>query len=82
MESSSAWVTGEEQAGGPEPVRFWEGTAVLQLGPEWAPTCFLYVHPLRFPNIFSEEAVVKAISVIKAIFIIFHVFEKHEVLVH
>lgn len=83
MESSSAWVTGEEQAGGPSrPVRFWVGTAVLQLGPEWAPTCFLYVHPLRFPNIFSEEAVVKAISVIKAIFIIFHVFEKHEVLVH
>ena len=83
MESSSAWVTGEDQAGGPSrPVRLLEGTAVLQLGPKWAPTCFLCVHLLGVPNIFSEKAVLKAISVIKPIFIIFHVFEKHEVLAH
>ena len=42
MESSSAWVTGEEQAGDLSgPARFSEGMTVLQLGPEWAPTCFL-----------------------------------------
>ena len=83
MESSSAWVTGEEQAGGPSrPVRLLEWTAVLQPGPEWAPTCFLRVHPLGVPNIFSEEAVLKAISVIKAVFIIFRVFEKHEMPAH
>lgn len=42
MESSSPWVTGEEQAGGLSgPARFLEGMTVLQLGPEWAPTCFL-----------------------------------------
>lgn len=57
MESSSAWVTGEEHAGGlSRPVRFLEGMAVLQLGLEWSSTYFLYAHPLGVPNIFSEEA--------------------------
>lgn len=55
LESSSARVTRGEQAGGPSaPARF------LQLGPEWTSTCFLPVHPLGVPNLFSGAAVVQS----------------------
>lgn len=58
MESSSAWVTQGEQAGGPVGLPgSWRGWVVLHRGPEWTPTCFLPVHPLWVPNIFSGEAV-------------------------
>lgn len=55
LESSSARVTQGKQAGGLSvSARF------LQLGPEWTSTCFLPVHPLGVPNLFSGAAVVQS----------------------
>ena len=81
MESSSAWVTGEEHTGGPSrPVRFLEG---------WLSCSWVLNGPLLISCMsilwgfqISSQRKLKTISVIKAIFIIFHVFEKHGVLDH
>lgn len=49
VESSSAWVTQGEQAGGPVGLPgSWRGWVVLQLGPEWTPTCFRPIHLCGF----------------------------------
>lgn len=77
MEISSAWVTRGEQAGGLSgPAGFLEGTVVLQLGLEWAPTCFPSLHPLWVPDISSGEAVVKKSSQLLKPFSLFSTYLK------